>query len=207
MTRQRNTHPHEIPVCGRQGRANCAIGPTNSAIGRNKSVIANIQNALSFAEVQDGALQTSATIVNRMSELRSMSLDVIKSSADVANYNVEFVALQEQLHSLASEKFNGVSLFGQGPAAGGAQFVVERALRVSVGSRSHWVYQCRLQKGKCQGCHRRCLHLAPHGWRIDQHHHRHDGQKRALYARIRRCDHGGARWRVARDEARTALKG
>jgi flagellin len=93
----------------------------NSAIGRNKSVIANIQNALSFAEVQDGALQTSATIVNRMSELRSMSLDVIKSSADVANYNVEFVALQEQLHSLASEKFNGVSLFGQGPAAGGAQ--------------------------------------------------------------------------------------
>ena len=92
-----------------------------SAIGRNKSVIANIQNALSFAEVQDGALQTSATIVNRMSELKSMSLDVIKSSADVANYNVEFVALQEQLHSLASEKFNGVSLFGQGPAAGGAQ--------------------------------------------------------------------------------------
>ena len=92
-----------------------------SAIGRNKSVIANIQNALSVAGVQDGALQTSATIVNRMSELRSMSLDVIKSSADVANYNVEFVALQEQLHSLASEKFNGVSLFGQGPAAGGAQ--------------------------------------------------------------------------------------
>ena len=69
-----------------------------SAIGRNKSVISNIQNALSFAEVQDGALQSSATIVNRMSELKSMSLDVIKSDADVANYNVEFTALQEQLH-------------------------------------------------------------------------------------------------------------
>jgi flagellin len=82
-----------------------------SAIGRNKSVISNIQNALSFAEVQDGALQSSATIVNRMSELKSMSLDVIKSDADVANYNVEFTALQEQLHSIASEKFNGVSLF------------------------------------------------------------------------------------------------
>jgi flagellin len=89
-----------------------------SAIGRNKSVIANIQNALSFAEVQDGALQTSATIVNRMSELRSMSLDVIKSSADVENYNVEFQALQEQLHSLASEKFNGVSLFATDTASG-----------------------------------------------------------------------------------------
>jgi flagellin len=89
-----------------------------SAIGRNKSVIANIQNALSFAEVQDGALQTSATIVNRMSELRSMSLDVIKSSADVENYNVEFQALQEQLHSLANEKFNGVSLFATDQGSG-----------------------------------------------------------------------------------------
>ena len=65
-----------------------------SAIGRNKSVISNIQNALSFAEVQDGALQSAATIVNRMSELKSMSLDVIKSSEDIANYNVEFEALQ-----------------------------------------------------------------------------------------------------------------
>jgi hypothetical protein len=53
-----------------------------SAIGRNKSVISNIQNALSFAEVQDGALQSSATILNRMAELKSMSLDVIKSDAD-----------------------------------------------------------------------------------------------------------------------------
>ena len=56
-------------------------------------------------------LQSSATIVNRMAELKSMSLDVIKSSADVANYNVEFKALQEQLHSIASEQFNGVTLF------------------------------------------------------------------------------------------------
>ena len=94
-----------------------------SAIGRNRSVIANIQNAISFGEVQDGALQSSATIINRMSELKSMSLDVIKSDADVANYNVEFEALQQQLHSIASEKFNGVSLFGLGPSAGGANLV------------------------------------------------------------------------------------
>jgi len=73
-----------------------------SAIGRNKSVISNIQNALSFAEVQDGALQSSATIINRMAELKSMSLDVIKSSADRANYNTKFVALQAQLNSIAS---------------------------------------------------------------------------------------------------------
>jgi len=90
-----------------------------SAIGRNKSVISNIQNALSFAEVQDGALQSSATIINRMAELKSMSLDVIKSSADRANYNTEFVALQAQLNSIASETFNGVTLFS---GATGKQF-------------------------------------------------------------------------------------
>ena len=93
-----------------------------SAIGRNKSVISNIQNALSFAEVQDGALQSAATIINRMSELKSMSLDVIKSSEDIANYNVEFEALQEQLHSLTSEKFNGVSLFNTSSHANSGTF-------------------------------------------------------------------------------------
>ena len=93
-----------------------------SAIGRNKSVISNIQNALSFAEVQDGALQSSATILNRMSELKSMSLDVMKSDADIANYNVEFEALQEQLHSLTSEMFNGVSLFNTSSDAGSGAF-------------------------------------------------------------------------------------
>jgi flagellin len=82
-----------------------------SAINRNRSVISNIQNALSFAEVQDGALTSAATIVNRMAELKSMSQDVIKSSSDKANYNVEFQALQTQLHSIASEGFNGVTLF------------------------------------------------------------------------------------------------
>ena len=81
----------------------------SSAITRNRSVISNIQNALSFAEVQDGALTSAATIVNRMAELKSMSMDVLKSSSDKANYNVEFQALQTQLHSIASEAFNGVT--------------------------------------------------------------------------------------------------
>jgi len=53
-----------------------------SAIGRNRSVIANIQNAISFGEVQDGALQSSATIINRMSELKSMSLEMVLACLD-----------------------------------------------------------------------------------------------------------------------------
>jgi flagellin len=108
----------------------------SSAIGRNKSVISNIQNAISFAEVQDGALGSSVKIIDRMSELKTLSTDVIKSASDIENYNVEFKALQEQLHSITTEKFNGISLFGRGAQAGGADMaygaVTPNVVNVSV---------------------------------------------------------------------------
>ena len=37
----------------------------------------------------------------------------MKSDADIASYNNEFQDLQAQLHSIATQKFNGVSLFAQ----------------------------------------------------------------------------------------------
>ena len=104
----------------------------SSAIGRNKSVISNIQNALSFAEVQDGALGSAAKIIDRMSELKALSTDVIKSVSDIENYNVEFKALQEQLHSITTEKFNGISLFGRGAQAGGVDLAFGGATSVDV---------------------------------------------------------------------------
>ena len=82
-----------------------------ASIGRTKAAISNIQNALSFGEVQDGALQSTARIVERMAELKSLSLDVMKSEADKSNYDTEFNALQQQLYQLAQETFNGVSMF------------------------------------------------------------------------------------------------
>ena len=82
-----------------------------SSIARNKSIVANIQNAMSFGEVQDGALSSAAKIIDRMAELTALGLDVMKSTTDVANYSTEFEALQNQLFDLTTEKFNGVSLF------------------------------------------------------------------------------------------------
>lgn len=82
-----------------------------SSIARNKSIVANIQNAMSFGEVQDGALSSASKIVDRMAELKALSLDVMKSTTDVSNYETEFKALQNQLLDLTTEKFNGVSLF------------------------------------------------------------------------------------------------
>ena len=89
-----------------------------ASINRTKAAIANIQNAVSFGDVQDGALQSAARIVDRMAELKSLSLDVMKSASDKANYDTEFGALQRQLYQVGSETFNGVSLFATTNEAG-----------------------------------------------------------------------------------------
>ena len=91
-----------------------------ASINRTKAAIANIQNAVSFGDVQDGALQSAARIVDRMAELKSLSLDVMKSASDVANYDTEFGALQRQLYQVGAETFNGVSLFATTNEAGTA---------------------------------------------------------------------------------------
>ncbi len=92
----------------------------SSSISRTKAAISNIQNSLSFGEVQDGALQAGARIIDRLAELKSLSLDVMKSSADISNYNTEFRALQQQLYAISAETFNGVSLFASQTTAGTA---------------------------------------------------------------------------------------
>ena len=71
----------------------------------------NISNAISLLQVQDGVLKSAADIVNRMGELKSMSMDVTKSSDDIALYNAEFDDLQIQLFDMAQTKFNGIQVF------------------------------------------------------------------------------------------------
>ena len=84
----------------------------SSSINRLAGAQNNIQNALSFLEVQDGMLDTVGKIVDRMSELKGLaSQDPMKSAQDRASYNNEFKDLQVQLHDIATMDFNGVSLF------------------------------------------------------------------------------------------------
>jgi flagellin len=92
----------------------------NASINRLKGVNNNIQNAVSFLEVQDGVLQGGASIVTRMGELKALSQDVLKNSSDIANYNAEFKNLQVQLYQISQETFNGVSLFATTTTASGA---------------------------------------------------------------------------------------
>jgi len=83
-----------------------------ASINRLSGAQNNVQNALSFLEVQDGMLDTVGKIVDRMSELKGLaSQDPMKSDQDRASYNNEFKDLQTQLYDISQMKFNGVSLF------------------------------------------------------------------------------------------------
>jgi len=78
---------------------------------RTEAVLNNHQNALSYLQLQDGALQTVGSVVSRIAELRTMAADVTKNSSDIENYSKEFRELQAQLKQMSLEKFNGISLF------------------------------------------------------------------------------------------------
>ena len=83
----------------------------NSTIKQTEAVLNNHQNALSYLQVQDGALETVGNIVSRMAELRTMAADITKNSGDIENYSKEFRELQQQLNQVKLQKFNGVDLF------------------------------------------------------------------------------------------------
>lgn len=84
----------------------------SAAATRSNAANNNIGNATSYLQTQDGVLKVSGEVLNRMSELWTMYQDPTKNTSDKANYDLEFKALQKELSSLSSEKFNGISLFG-----------------------------------------------------------------------------------------------
>ena len=86
----------------------------SASIRRTEATQANVNNAISLLETQDGVLKTADKVVGRMSELVQLATDVTKSTTDTALYKTEFQSLQSQLSSMLGEKFNGVSLFNSG---------------------------------------------------------------------------------------------
>jgi flagellin len=72
----------------------------------------NISDSTSYLQTQDGAMQVTGAILDRMSQLEALYQDPTKNSSDKSNYDAEFNQLQAELGSLTSESFNGVPLFG-----------------------------------------------------------------------------------------------
>jgi flagellin len=89
----------------------------SASIRRTEATQANVGNALSYLQTQDGVLKSAEKVVSRMSELIQLGADVTKSTADTDLYQTEYESLQDQLVSMLSEEFNGVSLFATGGVA------------------------------------------------------------------------------------------
>jgi flagellin len=102
---------------------------------RQGAVNSNIGNAVSLLQTQDGALKVAGKILDRISELRTLNDDVTKSTGDKANYDTEFTALQSQLTSITSEKFNGVALFGSATSTVNATEDASTATQITISGR------------------------------------------------------------------------
>jgi flagellin len=86
----------------------------SASIRRTEATQANVNNALSYLETQDGVLKSAEKVVSRMSELIQLAADVTKSTTDTALYKTEYESLQAQVGSMLGEQFNGINLFTAG---------------------------------------------------------------------------------------------
>ncbi len=80
-------------------------------INRTAAANANIGNAISFTQTQDGFMQKIGKALDRMSELSVLSQDITKSDDDRDLYDAEFQQLSDYITNTGTKDFNGVSLF------------------------------------------------------------------------------------------------
>ena len=116
----------------------------SSHVKRTEAVLNNHQNALSYLQVQDGALETVGNIVSRMAELRTMAADITKNSSDIENYSKEFRELQSQLLKMSKEKFNGISIFAMNGSATGGTTGLNRDASAQYSGKTYTAYSRQL---------------------------------------------------------------
>ena len=78
---------------------------------KTSTKLQNLQNALSFARVQDEALKIVGEIVSKSALLKTKYESGTANFSDKAAYDEEFRELQIQLKNIREQKLNGVSLF------------------------------------------------------------------------------------------------
>jgi flagellin len=83
----------------------------DAQVNRVNAANANIGNAISFSQTQDGFLKKVSGALDRMSELAILAQDSTKSDADRSLYNLEFTELKAYIADISGKEFNGVSLF------------------------------------------------------------------------------------------------
>jgi len=78
---------------------------------RITAVSNNVTNAISYSQTQDGFLQQVSSALDRMSQLATSAQDPTETDSQRSLYNGEFRQLATYISNVASQNFNGVSLF------------------------------------------------------------------------------------------------
>jgi flagellin len=89
----------------------------NAQIGQTTAANANVSNAVSFAQTQDGYLQQVGSALDQMSTLAVEAQDGTKTDTERADYQKEFSTLAGYITNTGSASFNGVSLFSSAALA------------------------------------------------------------------------------------------
>jgi flagellin len=87
----------------------------DAQVKRFNAVKANVGNAISFTQAQDGYLRDIGSALNRMGELALLALDPTKTDVDRTFYNSEYGRLAETVIDSASKGWNGIKLFSPNP--------------------------------------------------------------------------------------------
>ena len=96
----------------------------SATIKRFKSAKANIANAMSFTQAQQGYLKGVADALERMGELAMIANDETKTTDDRVAYNEEYKQLYSFIKETAGKSFNGRTLFD------------DQSMKVSSGARA-----------------------------------------------------------------------
>jgi flagellin len=83
----------------------------SSTIKRFRSAKANIANAMSFTQAQQGYLKGVADALERMGELAMIANDETKTNDDRTAYNEEYKQLWEFIRETRTKSFNGRTLY------------------------------------------------------------------------------------------------
>ena len=103
--------------------------------------VRNLQNLISYTQMQEGALGQAADILQRMNTISQLALDVTKTDADRIAYNHEFVELTKELNSIKELKLNDINLFQGDPiylTINDPQYSAEKANFINI-LRSQWL--------------------------------------------------------------------
>ena len=89
----------------------------NASIKRLAGAENNVQNGISYLEVQDGLLETAGNLLTRISELYGLySGDPLKATggSEQTAMDAEFTEIKTQFNAIAGMTFNSATLFGTG---------------------------------------------------------------------------------------------